>query len=117
MGCRMAEGRERVEVSLLDPEDDKKWCEVFGCGRRSSGSYAIAPGTRIRLCRQCAEREQVLPEVANEPADFAGTRTARTNGQTREKPTIAVDLDRALVARKVLEVESALEAMAQADPR
>ena len=32
-------------------------------------------------------------------------------------PTIAIGLDRALVARKVLEVESTLEAMVQADPR
>ena len=32
-------------------------------------------------------------------------------------PTIAAGLDRALVARKVLEVESTLEAMARADPR
>ena len=75
-------GEERL---ALDAGYNKKMCEVFGCGREASGSYAIAPGTRIRLCRQCAERELVLPDAANEPTDFAGTRTDRTNGQTREK--------------------------------
>ena len=69
----------------MDPEDNKKRCEVFGCGRRASGSYAIAPGTRIRLCRQCAERELIVSNAANEPTDSAGTSTARTNEQAREK--------------------------------
>ena len=48
-------------------------CEVFGCGRESSGSYAIAPGTRIRLCHECAEREEIV---------FDGrTKTIKEKGQ------------------------------------
>ena len=60
-------GEERVEVSLLNLEEDKKWCEVFGCGREASGSYAIAPGTRIRLCHECAalfESQNIRQSVA-----------------------------------------------------
>ena len=82
---RCLEAKLGEEELALEAELGGKQCEVFGCGRRASGSYAIAPGTRIRLCRQCAERELVLPDAANEPTDFAGTRTDRTNGQTREK--------------------------------
>ena len=69
------------------PKDEKKQCEVFGCGRQVTGSYAIAPGTTIRLCRQCAERELILPNAANEPSDFAGTRTAQPKEQTQRKVT------------------------------
>lgn len=35
-------------------------CEVFGCGRKALSAYSIAPGTVIRLCRECAEREDLL---------------------------------------------------------
>ena len=60
------------ERHVLDDERDKKMCEVFGCGRVSSGSYAIAPGTRIRLCRQCAEREEVIFDARPKPIKEGG---------------------------------------------
>ena len=53
---------------LLDIEDGKKRCEVFGCGREASGSYAIAPGTRIRLCHECAEREEINVTLGKRPS-------------------------------------------------
>ena len=62
-------GEERL---ALDAGHDKKMCEVFGCGREASGSYAIAPGTRIRLCRQCAEREEVIFDARTKPVKENG---------------------------------------------
>ena len=69
----------------MDAEHDKKMCEVFGCGRRASGSYAIAPGTRIRLCRQCAEREEVMIGALTEPIDAGGNGKIRTEAQAQNK--------------------------------
>jgi hypothetical protein len=31
--------------------------------REALGSYSIAPGTVIRLCRECAEREELLVDA------------------------------------------------------
>ena len=42
-------------------------CEVFVCMREALGSYSIAPGTVIRLCRECAEREELLAGVGGVP--------------------------------------------------
>ena len=70
---------------VLDAGHDKKMCEVFGCGRRASGSYAIAPGTRIRLCRQCAEREEVMTGAPTEPIDAGGNGKIRTELQAQNK--------------------------------
>jgi hypothetical protein len=59
-------------------------CEVFGCGREALGSYSIAPGTVIRLCRECAEREELLAGPGRIPKSELQDTTVLSSGP-REK--------------------------------
>ena len=67
----------------MGAELEKEQCEVIGCGRRALGSYSIAPGTMIRLCRECAEREEVMIGALTELIDVGGNGKIRTEDQAQ----------------------------------
>ena len=67
----------------MGAELEQEQCEVFGCGGQASGSYAIAPGTRIRLCRQCAEREEVIFDARTKPIKENGNGIIEAKEQAR----------------------------------
>ena len=83
MGGCGGEATLREEELVLGAELEKEQCEVFGCGRRALGSYSIAPGTMIRLCPECAERERVLTGALMEPSDVDGNGKIRAQEQTQ----------------------------------
>ena len=53
----------------MGSERETKRCEVFGYGRQALGSYSTAPGTVIRVCHECAEREEVMIGALTKPID------------------------------------------------